>query len=306
MVSAINPNDYSQPILDSWSEMDLPTEVSRKVPDEYSKDTIEQAKIADDTWSLIAGMYLQQQLQVSHDSKAPRPKLPSPSFNSNNLNISEVKAEVGKLLAQVEDAENAENNKQEKPLDKNLQEIALLQSFIQFMKIQRQHSKADAELTLHSIEKRLEANKNIKTEYFNKLDEHIADNKKSEILKWINWILYGALALVGLGSLALTITASVVTGGLAISLGISITIALVNGVLSIGSGATSLLKGWLDYNNKKLLGVLEEKKWERIMNNSKVDQAKEEMRQSMEVVADNWKELIDVINNWFQASIIKD
>lgn len=304
-ISGINPHEVSQPFYDPWSPMDPPSETGRKIPDEYSKDTIKQAKNAEDSWSNIypgvAGIFMPQQHQTSIDPTTSRPKLETPSFSSKKL--SGVEEEVGQLFAKIDESGKSENSKQEKSHDKNLGEIALMQMFIQCMKTQRDQNEVNAELTMDTIQKNQAANKEIKTEYFNKLDEHIANNKKSKILKWVNWILYGALAVVGLASLALTITASVATGGAALPLALTVTMGLVNGILSIGSGSASIFKGVLDYNNKKILGALEEKKWERLFNTKKIKTGMDEMRQSMGVISDNWKELIKVVNNWLQASL---
>ena len=304
-ISGINPHEISQPFYDPWSPLDPPTEVGRKIPDEYNKDTIKQAKNAEDTWGYIypevAGMFMPQQHQSSIDPTTSRPKLDTPTMDSKKF--SGIEEEVGQLLPKVEEGDQSQNSKQDKALDKHLGEIALMQMFIQCMKTQRDQNEVNAELTLDTIQKNQSANKKIKEEYFNKMDEHIENNKKSKILKWVNWILYGALAVVGLASLALTITASVATGGAALPLALTVTMGLVNGVLSMGSGTASIFKGVLDYNNKKIVGVLEEKKWERLLNTRKIKSGMDEMRQSMEVISDNWKELIKVVNNWLQASL---
>jgi hypothetical protein len=306
-IDALSPHGVNPPFYDPWSPLDPPSEKGSKIPLEYSHSTIKQAKNADDTWAFmypeVAGTFLPQQHQTSIDPMTSRPKIEVPNFDSKKLKG--VDTEVEQLVAKIGKSDDAANSKQEKPIDKNLAEIALLQTFIQCMKLQKSQNEQNAEITFDIVQKKQDANSVIKKEYFNALDDHIAQNSKSELLSWVSWILYGALAVVGLASLALTITASVVTGGAALPLALTVTMALVNGILAVASGSTSIFKGVLDYNNKKTLGVLEEKKYERILNTQKMKAGMDEMRQSMEVISEVWKELIKVVNNWTKASLEK-
>jgi hypothetical protein len=303
MSMAINPQITPQH-YDPLSSMIPPGEVKRQIPAEYNKDTIKKAANDEESWANIypgfAGMFFPQHNQIL-DPTVSRPKLESPSLNTKKLGG--VEQDVGRLLANVSELDKAGNSKQEKPLDKNLAEVALLQLFIQCMKMQRDQNETAAELTFDSTQRNQEANKKIKEEYFNKLDQLIAQKKQSEILKWVNWILYGALTTVGVASLALTLTASVVTAGAAIPLAVKVTMGLIKAAVAVSAGTASIYKGVLDYKNNEIVGTLEEKKWERVFNTRKIKSGMEEMRQSMEVISENWKELITVVNNWLQASL---
>ncbi len=300
-IAAISQHDVKPPFYDPWSPLDPPSESKRVVPKEYAKDSI---KRAEDTWAFlapeVAGAFLPQPGTALAPASS-RPKLEAPLFDVKKLNG--VDPEIGQLVEKIEKSNDSGTPKQQAPIDKNLAEIALLQCYISCMKTHRIQNETNAELTFGTIQKEQEANQQIKKDYFNTLDELIKQNEKSSVLSWVSWILYGALAVVGLASLALTLTASVVTGGAALPLALTVTMALVNGVLAIASGGTTIFKGVLDYNNKKTLGTLEEKKFERTLNTQGIKTGMEEMRQSMEVISEVWKELIKVVNNWTQASL---
>lgn len=301
MISALNSHDIRPPFYDPMSPLDPPSERQRIIPKEYAKDTIKQSE---DAWAFLAPEFaIAAPLNQNgiFNSSSSRPKLEAPSFDSKKLKG--VDAEVEQLVTKVEQSDEAATQKKDAPLDQNLAEIALLQSYIACMKTQRIQNETNAELTFDTVQKNQDANALIKKDYFNTLDEIIKQNEKSGILSWVNWILYGALAVVGLASLALTLTASVVTGGAALPLGLTVTMALVNGVLSIASGTTTIFRGVLDYNNKQARGTLEEKQFERTLNTQRIKTGMEEMQQSMDVISEVWKELMKVVNNWREASL---
>lgn len=273
--------------------------------DALARDTLQQAKNAKDSWAYIypevAGLFMPQQHQSSIDITTSRPKLEAPLVDAKKFKG--IQDEIDRLVTGVSKTEPEDPKNHTRSQDKNLAEIALLLCYIQVMKTQRTQNETNMGLTFDLIQKRQDANAAIKKEYFNQMDELIAKNKTSEALKWVNGALYAALAVAGIGSIALTLTLSVVTGGAALPLFISITMALINGTLGIASGSSTIAKGVLDYQNKQTVGILEEKKHERTLTTQKIKTGMDEMKESMEVVSEVWKELVKVVNNWHKASL---
>lgn len=302
----VPPHDLHGPSLSPWSPPEENTStVTKKVPKEYAESSIKKANNPEDAWAYmypsVAGTFLPQQHQASLDIRTSRPKLETPLVDPKQLRGMD--QPMGQLVGHVSKSEQGHNDKQQKPYDKNLAEIALLQCYIQLMKAHNASQETDAEITMSIAQKHQDANQKIRQEYFSKLDEVIAKNKQNGILKWINWVLYGALAFVGLGSLVLTLTASVVTGGAALPLFLTTAIGLLKATLAIASGSTTIFSGVLKYQTNKIIGVLEEIKFDRTMNNEKIKLAMDEMRQSMEVIGEIWKHLHEVTDNWQQAVI---
>jgi hypothetical protein len=61
----------------------------------------------------------------------------------------------------------------------------------------------------------------------------------------------------------------------------------------------------LDHKNNKIMGELGEKKSTRHLNTQKIKSAWEEMRHSVEVVFDLWRQLVQVMKNWLAAALNK-
>lgn len=194
---------------------------------------------------------------------ASRPKLESPSSGSKNI-------------------------------DRHGKEVQLIRAFFEAMAKQRDSKGTNIEINQESVKRNQSANDEIRKEFFKKVDDLIQQKKKSGSFDWI-------IAVSGLGSLALTIGAAFVTGGA--SLTVQMTINVLTGVLSITSGGLTLYKGYLDYDNKQIIGHLESKKHEREMNNQKIEFGMDEMHQHLEEIFENIRKASELENNRYQASL---
>jgi len=290
-IERIDTKRSSQHIYEAWSKIIQPIEqipVKKDTP-ELTRDTIKEVNQAAETWAYIYPEFAGGAIAAQQKP----PKLESPNLDQSKLSV--VENEINHLIPKTNKIDSSSTLEQEQ----NLAEVILLKMLLTCLKTQRDHAETNAKLTLDTVEKKQAANRIEKEAYLSKQQDLIEQKKKSTILSWLSWALWGALAIVGIVSLALTIAA---TGGASIPGAIAIAFGLANAALAIGSGSTTITKGVVDYNNKKKIGIMEEIKFKRHLNSQKIREGMQEMKETMDVISENWKEAVKVVNHCYRAS----
>ncbi|MFQ5729197.1 MAG: hypothetical protein ACE5GN_02410 [Waddliaceae bacterium] len=179
-------------------------------------------------------------------------------------------------------------------------ELLQRQMYIDCVKAQQASREEDAQISNDTVKQAQQANKTIQDEIVKQMDEKIKRSKTSKILKWVNWVFTGIAAVAGIASIAITIA----TAGAALPAILAAIPAVAAGA-AVVAGSLTIAKGVLDYKNKRVMGELEEKKSTRYLNTQKLKTAWEEMKHSIEVVFDLWRQLVQVMKNWLAAALNK-
>lgn len=174
-------------------------------------------------------------------------------------------------------------------------EILFLRTYIEVMQEQRALKKSDIELANQIIHTLNDVNEKLREEHFNQSNDFLAKLKASQILGWVNKLIYGTATVLGVSSVAVTVA----TGGAALPA----VLAIANGIAALGSGVGTIAKAILDYQHQKKLGVLEEVKLKKYLTDQKIKDGIREMGVSMREVLRNWKEIFTVVNNWTKTSL---
>ena len=111
------------------------------------------------------------------------------------------------------------------------------------MQEQRALRKADIGIANEIIHTLTEVNNKLHEEHFNQSNDFLSKLKLSKILGWVNKLIYGGAAVLGLSSIAVTIA----TGGAALPA----VLAIANGIATLGSGVSTIAKGILDHQHQK-------------------------------------------------------
>ncbi|CCB91404.1 putative membrane protein [Waddlia chondrophila 2032/99] len=178
--------------------------------------------------------------------------------------------------------------------DPHLNEAMLLLLYIACVKAQQESREDGSLLAQETAVKRQEINRHLQEKFFNTLDDKISRSNVDSILDWVGWALWGAIAAAGVASVALTIA----TGGAALPT----VLVVANGALAVGQGGVQITQGVLKYKNDKAAGEMLQIETERYVNTTKIRDEVEAMKHSMQVIAEAWEVLIEVLNNQYQAS----
>ncbi|NGX43591.1 MAG: hypothetical protein K940chlam7_01889 [Chlamydiae bacterium] len=296
-VPGITSQAVGSPFFDPWSPIDpirerMPEKVRQPA---FDKDTQETAQTLAFLLEECFEDYAVQQSKNTH-----RPKLEAPQVDLQALSAAH--EEIGQLISKVAKKETSENAKE----DLNLSDILLFTMYKDCVTTQQEYRNEDTKLTFDTMQRRQEANKKIKEEYFNQKDDLIKRAKTSKILGWVSWLFTGVMIAAGIASIALTIaTAGAALPAALATIGAALptVLAAVGSTAAVASGTVTITKGILDHQNKKTTGALEEIKLERHMNSQKISTAMTEMNQSYEAVLDLWKQMSQILNNWYAASL---
>lgn len=215
-------------------------------------------------------------------------KLESPQFDASEFKT--VMKDMEALIPKVA----GDDHTQSANKDPHLNDALLLLMYIACMKTQQESREEGNMLAMQNAQQRQEVNRRLQEEYFNTLDEKISRSKADDVLGWVGWALWGAIAVAGVASVALTIA----TGSAALPT----VLVVANGALAVGQGGVQITQGVLKYENDKATGIMTENEAERYVNTTKTREEIELMKQSMQVIAEAWEALIEVLNNQYQAS----
>lgn len=287
-VDAIGPRQAPLPIYDPWSPIDPIREVRREEP-ATNKDSLKKVKDSANAWAFIspeiAGNLALHPFQETH---ANRPKLENPQFD---LQKQKFPNDFEHLIPKVDSSENSSQEAKEQLLN----EAVLFALYISCMQAQIGFRETETLLANEIVQQRQQQNQAVMEEYFKLKDDIISRSKTSETLGWVNWALWGGLAVAGAASIA----ATVMTAGAALPT----VLVVANAALGVSSGATQITKGVVDYQNNNAVGSLKEKEFERYLNTEKIQNGVEEMKKSAEVIAQCWDQAIEVAQNQYAASI---
>ena len=222
------------------------------------------------------------------ESSPAHHQLEAPRFDASELK--NVMHEMDSLIPKVTSQEGSEAAGK----DAHLNEAALLILYFACMKAQQDSREVGSTLAQETAIKRQEVNRHLQEAYFNTLDDKISRNEVDSALNWVGWALWGAIAVAGVASVALTIA----TGGAALPT----VMVVANGALAVGQGGVQITQGVLKYENDKSTGEMTQIETERYVNTTKIRDEVELMKHSMQVIADAWEALIEVLNNQYQAS----
>lgn len=257
---------------DSWTPVKNPAELP------FSWDTM----LTDARKAFTAGMVGAPEASNAHH------KLEAPQYDA--ATFESVEKEMGALIPKVAEGEDAEAASK----NPHLNDALLLLLYIACMKAQQDSREEGNMLAMENAQQRQEINRKLQEDYFNTLDEKISRSKADDVLGWVGWALWGAIAVAGVASVALTIA----TGGAALPT----VLVVANGALAVGQGGVQITQGVLKYENDQATGQMAENEAERYVNTTKTREEIELMKQSMQVIAEAWEALIEVLNNQYQAS----
>lgn len=218
-------------------------------------------------------------------------KLEAPQFDATSFKM--VKEEMGALIPQVEKNEDTEAANK----NPHLNDTLLFLLYIACLKAQQDSREEGNLLAMKNAQQRQEVNRHLQEEYFNTLDEKIARSEADEVLGWVSWALWGAIAVAGVVSIALTIA----TGMAALP----VVLAVANGALAVSQGGVQITQGVFKYQDGLATGDMIENEAERYVNTTRTREELELMKHSMQVIAEAWKAMIEVLNNQYQASTNK-
>lgn len=232
--------------------------------------------------AFTAGMLGAAESSHAHHHLAP------PQFDTSELKG--VMQEMEFLMPKV----SGKDGSSESSKDAHLNEAALLALYFACMRAQQDSREEGSMLAQETAMKRQEVNRHLQEQYFDALDDKIARSKVDSVLDWVGWALWGAIAAAGVASVALTIA----TGGAALP----VVMVVANGALAVGQGGVQITQGVLKYENDKTTGEMVQLETERYVNTTKIREEVETMKHSMQIIADAWEALIEVLNNQYQAS----
>lgn len=238
--------------------------------------------LTDTRKALTAGMLSTEESTHAHH------KLDAPQFDVSEFDA--VAKEMGALIPKVSGDEKSGATSE----DPHLNEAALLLLYVACMKAQQSNREEGSTLAMGNAQKRQEVNRHLQKEYFDTLDEKIKRSKADSVLGWVGWALWGAIAVAGVASVALTIA----TGGAALPT----VLVVANGALAVGQGGVQITQGVLKYENDLAAGEMVQMEAERYVNTTKIRDEVELMKHSMQVIAEAWEALVEVLNNQYLAS----
>jgi hypothetical protein len=284
--------ESSTPAGPIWETSGIaPQNTAAKVGLPFSKDTLQVAQDAKKAWGFISPEIAASMVGTGVDSSKSHHRLEPPQFNTAKLTA--VNEEIGVLIPKIEDKESSSESSQSTDINDTL----LLLLYIACMKSQQSNREEGTKLSLNNIQMRQETNKMLMGEYFKANDEKLSRSQTNEVLSWVSWGLWGALAVAGAASIALTIA----TGGAAAPT----VLVVANAALALGSGSVTITQGVLNYQNDKSTGEMKGIEAERYVNSQKIREEIDQMKQSAQVIAESWEALIEVLSNQYYASTNK-
>jgi hypothetical protein len=230
-----------------------------------------------------------QMVKINPDSLNSRPRLEGPELGEKEIQsfFSNINHH---LIHEVEKKEELSHTYKKL----NVGESFLLSLLLKCYQEQKNRTEEENLIVFETIKKKQATNQKLSQEYFSHLDEMVSRSQTSEKLAWVSWILSGGVILSGLASLALTWGSSapaVITSWL----------TLGNAIGGISAGSVKIAQGVYDYNSNTLLGEIKELEFERQHSNEKIHISMEEMKRSIEVVADIMQQMSEILNNVHQA-----
>lgn len=296
--SRTSPLDWSMYVTPEAASLAPPRKVPapQGISEAFKKDSVEASN--KDAWEQLfpqlAGALMPHPSAAHHLDT--RPLLEAPQFDVKKLPA--VQAELASLMPKVLEEDPSASLHQK---DQNQAEIVLILLFLTCMKTQREHEETNISLTNATLQQRQEVNTRLRKEIIEELGKLNSKKGFSNILKWVGYVFWGGLATAGVASLALT----AVTAGTTLPLTLTVAAALINAGLAVGSGGTQIFKGILDYQNNKTVGKLEEQRFERHLNGNKMHEGINQMKQSANVVAENWKDARELYYNLYRTSLLR-
>ncbi len=215
-------------------------------------------------------------------------QLELPQFNPGQYES--VMNDLQKAMPIVFKKNNAEQSGQEAQIN----EVLLFLLYIACMKTRQESSEQNSLLSMESAQNRQKANQELQKQFFQTLDDKISRSKTESALSWVGWGLWGAIACAGVASIALTI----MSGGAALPT----VLVVANSALSVGQGSVTITQNVLNYQNNKATGEMVEIESKRYLNTEKLHQDIETMKESMQIITDIWKQLIEALNNRYDAA----
>lgn len=264
----------------------------RKSQEKYYRDTLAP--------SLVASMMspaATTQFHTPIDNTGARPKLEAPDFRVQKL--ATLASNINNhLIHEVDENEEPADPKNTVKNSINEMENLLLSLMLDCLKTQKSHTEDESMITYETVKKNQETVKQLTKDLFSQMDEMIARSKTSESLSWVSWVLSGVVIVAGLASIAITWGASVPAV-------IASLVSIGGGISAVGAGGVRIAQGVLDYKSNLAKGEIKELEFLRTHHDDKIRKGMEEMKHSMDVVADLINQMIEIINNQYQASIMK-
>lgn len=264
--------------------------VTRKKTSPYPKDSLQETVEAKQAWGFISPEIAATMLGPRYfvESETAHHKLEAPQINASAFTkaFREIEQQLMPKVLEKDDSENA-----------NLRENTLLLLYIACMKTHQSNRKEGTSLTYDTVQKKQETNKQLMTEYFDKLDETISRNKTNEVLDLVSWAVWGGIVAAGVASIAVTVA----TGGAALPT----VLIVVNAALGFGSGSVAITQGVLNYQNDLDSGKMLVMETDRYINSEKIREGMDEMKQSMDEIARTWEQLSEVLENLRKAATAK-
>lgn len=294
-INSFHPTNFD-PVyrVDDYQDQ-IDPKASRKAMQKYYCDTIAAACVSHMACPITEGGVTVNTPQIagSIENRGGRPRLPDPEFDLKSLptlvsNVNE------HLVHMVKDIQEAVNNNKEL----NDAEISLLFLLITCLKTQKSQMEDGSVFVFESIRKNQEAIRELGKQYFSQMDDIIERSKTSETLSWVSWILTGALIVGGIASIVLT-------WGMAVGPVVAACLTAGNAIAAIGSGGLNIGRGVYDYQTNLKRGEMKELEFMRTQKDQKISIGMEEMKHSVEVVSTLMQEMVEVLQNQYQASIMK-
>ncbi len=281
MVDRIDGNRAFAPLTWDPSEIQPPAKL---LP--FRKDSLSITQDSKEAWAFIApGL-----TSYTPESLLTRPKLESPQLDIRKLPA--IYEEFEKhLIPKASSSSEAETQ------DRNQSEIDLFKLLIACMKTQVENRQDHTALKFEHVQSLQAANKLKMKEYFDVKDELISRSNTNEVLGWVNYALWGGLAVAGVASIALTIA----TAGAALPT----VLIVINAALAVGSGSMTITQGILSYNNDQSKAQLQEIETQRYINSEKIQESTMEFGKDHDAIVKLYKMLLDVSTNCHAASIGK-
>jgi hypothetical protein len=219
-----------------------------------------------------------------------RPRIEEPEFDNKKLEGFFSQKVNHHLIHEVQKKESGEQTK-----NLNEGESLLLSLLIDCYKMEKSHAEDKNLIDFGLIKNKQAAKQKLGQEYFSLRDKFIDRLKTSEKLGWADWILSGAVLIGGLASLA-------ITWGASASAVFTSWLTLGNAIGGIGAGGVKIIQGIYNHNSNALQGEIKELEFLRELHGEKINISMEEMKRSMEAVAEIMQQMIEVLYNLQQAA----
>lgn len=280
MIRRIESNEYSPLQWEPEEYQDFKPVPKKTLP--FQRDSLLIKDDSSNAWTFIAPEYSPSALDL-------RPKLEAPQINASQITATAEELE-NKLIPKTSKNDEAQS-------DKNKAEIAFLFLYMACVQAQEESKKEHSMTKFLHVQSLQTANKVHMENYFNLKDEIISRSNTNEVLGWVNYAVWGGLAIAGVASVALTIF----TGGAALP-----TVLIVaNAALAVASGTLTITQGILEHNNDIARGDMKVIETERYLNTDKIKEGVKEFNQDYKAISDYYKEFKTLLMNGHAAAIGK-